>query len=168
MSKLQKSCKILSNTLFYILIIILIIYFINFFLFKVVNKDNIPRFFNYYIFNVTSGSMEESIHVGDYIIVKKVDDFKVNDIVTYQKDNYFITHRIIEIDGDKVVTKGDANNVPDDEISKNDIIGKYYRKSKLLSFLIKNRFIIIGSILFLYMGVYILESNDKEDIDLKN
>ena len=75
---------------------------------------------------------------------------------------------IIEIDGDKVVTKGDANNVPDAEISKNDIIGKYYRKSKLLSFLIKNRFIIIGSILFLYMGVYILESNDKEDIDLKN
>lgn len=168
MSKLQKSCKILSNTLFYILIIILIIYFINFFLFKVVNKDNIPRFFNYYIFNVTSGSMEESIHVGDYIIVKKANDFKVNDIVTYQKDNYFITHRIIEIDGDKVVTKGDANNVPDAEISKNDIIGKYYRKSKLLSFLIKNRFIIIGSILFLYMGVYILESNDKEDIDLKN
>ena len=94
--------------------------------------------------------------------------YDVTNYSYYQKDNYFITHRIIEIDGDKVVTKGDANNVPDAEISKNDIIGKYYRKSKLLSFLIKNRFIIIGSILFLYMGVYILESNDKEDIDLKN
>ena len=166
--KLRKICKIILNIFFYIFLILLVIYIINLLICKVIYKDNIPRFFNYYIFNVTSGSMEESIHVGDYIIVKKADDFKVNDIVTYQKDNYFITHRIIEIDGDKVVTKGDANNVPDAEISKNDIIRKYYRKSKLLSFLIKNRFIIIGSILFLYMGVYILESNDKEDIDLKN
>ena len=168
MSKLRKICKIILNIIFYIFLILFVIYIINLLICKVIYKDNIPRFFNYYIFNVTSGSMEESIHVGDYIIVKKADDFKVNDIVTYQKDNYFITHRIIEIDGDKVVTKGDANNVPDAEISKNDIIGKYYRKSKLLSFYIKNRFIIIGSILLLYMGVYILESHDKEDIDLKN
>ena len=168
MSKLQKSCKILSNTLFYILIIILIIYFINFFLFKVVNKDNIPRFFNYYIFNVTSGSMEESIHVGDYIIVKKANDFKVNDIVTYQKDNYFITHRIIEIDGDKVVTKGDANNVPDDEVSKNDIIGKYYRKSKFLGFLIKYRFIIIGYIFLVYIVEFIFDSKNIKEDNSKN
>ena len=91
MSKLRKICKIILNIIFYIFLILLVIYIINLLICKVIYKDNIPRFFNYYIFNVTSGSMEESIHVGDYIIVKKANDFKVNDIVTYQKDNYFIT-----------------------------------------------------------------------------
>lgn len=164
MSKIQKKINTISNIFFYILLILLLIYTINIVIYRVIYKDKLPRFFNYYIFNVTSGSMEKEINVGDYIIVKKTNDVKVNDIVTYQKDNYFITHRIIEINGDKVVTKGDANNINDDEISKSDIIGKYICKSKLIGFLSKYRFLIIGSIFLTYLvGNTIKSKKEKED-----
>lgn len=164
MSKIQKIFNTISNIFFYILLILLLIYTINIVIYRVIYKDKLPRFFNYYIFNVTSGSMEKEINVGDYIIVKKTNDVKVNDIVTYQKDNYFITHRIIEINGDKVVTKGDANNINDDEISKSDIIGKYICKSKLIGFLSKYRFLIIGSIFLTYLVWNTIKSKkEKED-----
>lgn len=164
MSKIQKKFNTILNIFFYILLILLLIYTINIVIYRVIYKDKLPRFFNYYIFNVTSGSMEKEINVGDYIIVKKTNDVKVNDIVTYQKDNYFITHRIIEINGNKVVTKGDANNINDDEISKSDIIGKYICKSKLIGFLSKYRFLIIGSIFLTYLvGNTIKYKKEKED-----
>lgn len=164
MSKIQKIFNTISNIFFYILLILLLIYTINIVIYRVIYKDKLPRFFNYYIFNVTSGSMEKEINVGDYIIVKKTNDVKVNDIVTYQKDNYFITHRIIEINGDKVVTKGDANNINDDEISKSDIIGKYICKSKLIGFLSKYRFLIIGPIFLTYLVWNTIKSKkEKED-----
>lgn len=161
MSKFRKIYKTISNILFYILLILLLVYTINLLMYRVINKDKLPRFFNYYVFNVASGSMEENIHMGDYIIVKKTNNVKVDDIVTYQKDNYFITHRIIRIDGDKVVTKGDANNLEDNEILKKDIVGKFLYKSKLIECLIKYRFPIIGFIVLTYLVSYIFEKESK-------
>ena len=35
-----------------------------------------------------------------------------------------ITHRIVSIDGDTIITKGDYNNTEDEPITKNEIIGK--------------------------------------------
>lgn len=154
MNKLHKIYRIISNTIFYILIILLLVYAVNILIYKVIKQDKLPRIFNYYIFNVKSGSMEKNINVGDYIIVKKTNDIAVNDIVTYKKDNYFITHRVIKIDKEKVITKGDKNNIADDEIKKEDIIGKYICKSKIISFLIKNKFLIIGFIIITYFVEY--------------
>ena len=52
-------------------------------------------------------------------------DINTNDIITFKnEDNELITHRIMEIDGDKLVTKGDANNTEDKTITKDAVIGK--------------------------------------------
>lgn len=157
MNKLKKTYKIISNIITYTLIIMLFVYSINILISKVIKKDNLPRIFNYYVFNVKSGSMEKTLNVGDYIIVKKTKDIKVDDIVTYKKDNYFITHRIIAINGEKVITKGDTNNLQDEEISKDDIIGKYICKSKTIKFLVKNKIPIIIFIIITYLIEYILD-----------
>ena len=102
-----------------------------------------PFFFGYATFVVISGSMEPTIHVGDVIIIEKVssmDELKERDIVTYhgREDSFkgkTVTHRIIRIEGDKIVTKGDSvmNVKEDPAITYNDVIGKYVKTSAFLT-----------------------------------
>ena len=73
---------------------------------------------------ILSGSMEPELSIDDLIIVKKSDNYDVGDIVVYQRNYELIVHRIVEINGNNVITKGDANNIEDDPISKKQIIGK--------------------------------------------
>lgn len=76
-------------------------------------------FFGFRIFRVGSGSMEPNLKVNDIVIIRKVDDYKVNDIVTYNNNNEeYITHRIIRVNDDEVVTKGDSNNKEDNPIKR--------------------------------------------------
>lgn len=73
---------------------------------------------------VLTGSMEPEISVDDLIIVKRSASFEVGDVVVYQSGRSSVVHRLIEIDGDRYVTKGDANNAEDDPIKISDIKGK--------------------------------------------
>lgn len=86
-------------------------------------KDKIPMPFGYGMSVVLSGSMESRLSVDDLVIIKATDNYKVNDIVLFQDGNSLVIHRIIEIDGDTVTTKGDANNVADEPINKRQIKG---------------------------------------------
>lgn len=78
----------------------------------------------YTFYEIATGSMEPTLNVKDFIIVKESDKYSVGDIITYKEDNSYITHRIIKINGDTLVTKGDANNSEDKIISKSEVIGK--------------------------------------------
>lgn len=86
-------------------------------------KDKIPMPFGYGMSVVLSGSMESRLSVDDLVIIKATDNYKVNDIVLFQDGNSLVIHRIIEIDGDTVTTKGDANNTADEPINKSQIKG---------------------------------------------
>ena len=86
-------------------------------------KDKMPMPFGYGMSVVLSGSMESRLSADDLVIIKATDNYKVNDIVLFQDGNSFVIHRIIEIDGDTVTTKGDANNVADEPIQKSQIKG---------------------------------------------
>lgn len=125
------------------------------------NKNKPVSFFNYYLFTVLSGSMEDTLKIGDNIIVKRVDEYKVGDIVTFKHDNIYVTHRITKIDGDMVTTKGDANTVEDEPFNRNLIIGKFVFKSDLLNFLINNKIIVIIILIALLALDYIIGSKKK-------
>ena len=86
-------------------------------------KNDYSSFFGYTTFEVQTGSMEDTISPGDWIIVKSDDNIELNDIVTYKKDDEFITHRVIEVYNDTYVTKGDANSTKDEAINKEQIVG---------------------------------------------
>lgn len=86
-------------------------------------KDKMPMPFGYGMSVVLSGSMEDRLSVDDLVIIKATDDLDVNDIVIYQDGNSLVIHRIIDIDGDTVITKGDANNTADNPINKSQIKG---------------------------------------------
>ena len=85
--------------------------------------NQLPMPFGYGMSVVLSGSMEDRLSVDDLVIIKATDSYNVNDIVLYQDGNSLVIHRIIEIDGDTVTTKGDANNVADEPINKSQIKG---------------------------------------------
>ncbi|MGN1319962.1 MAG: signal peptidase I [Acutalibacteraceae bacterium] len=90
---------------------------------KSILRDKMPMPFGYGISVVLSGSMEDRLSVDDLVIIKATDDYKINDIVLYQDGNTLVIHRIIDIDGDTVTTKGDANNTADKPITKSQIKG---------------------------------------------
>ena len=118
--------------LFIILICILIfVVYLKF----VVQVKNI-KIFGYSFFIVKTGSMEPFIKPGELIIVKEKNDYKVEDVITYKENDIYITHRIIEKNGNKYTTKGDANNEKDLEILKKDIIGEIVFHSKILGVII--------------------------------
>ena len=45
-------------------------------------------------------------------------------LITYKKDNSFITHRAVSIEGDSIIAKGDNNNTVDEPIKKDAVVGK--------------------------------------------
>ena len=119
-----KSLKIVNDVILILIIVILCLYFI-------------LRFFNLVmIYKVQTGSMEDNIHAGDYILIVKSDNYKIGDIITFRVDNGFVTHRIISKNGNSFITKGDANNVEDDSINKNKIIGKVILNGGVLNLVI--------------------------------
>ncbi len=127
----------------YFLIIILLLYLLFIAYQKIVNKSNPAIFNKYYIFQVVSRSMENTLKKGDYILVKKSNDYKINDIVTYKENNSFITHRIKKISQDNIITKGDNNNIEDAPIKQSDIVGVYILKLNIIGFFIKYKIPII-------------------------
>lgn len=93
------------------------------------------------VMKVVTGSMEPSIHEGDYILVKKteISELSVGDIICfYSMDSEIYgkpnTHRIVNIlDDGSFVTKGDANPAEDSvTVTSDKIIGKYVGKIRFL------------------------------------
>lgn len=95
-----------------------------------------PRLFEGTTLTVLTGSMRPLIDPGDVVAVIPVDaaTLKPGDIVTFQPDSddpSLITHRIKSItekaDGElHILTRGDANNVDDEKILAEQIMGKVY------------------------------------------
>lgn len=87
----------------------------------------------YPIASITSGSMWPALKKGDMVFIEAAERGRlvVGDIVVYRnsvtpedKDTGFVIHRIVKVDGDIFETKGDANDVSDDPIGYEEIVGK--------------------------------------------
>lgn len=90
---------------------------------KVLNNDY-SNLFGYTFFEVATGSMSNTIEIGDVVIVKITKEVNKNEIIVYRDGENFVTHRLVEKDGDKLVAKGDANNSEDKPITEEQILGK--------------------------------------------
>ena len=169
-NKILKIIKnIIINALIFILGIIAIFAIWTSIQLNVQNKEYVD-IFGYSIFSTETGSMSPTIKKGDIVIVKIGEQVNVEDIITYKKNNAFITHRIIEIDGDSIIAKGDNNNTQDEAIKQEAIIGK-------VDFIINNVEIwkkvfsdisviipiVITVILFIILVSYKEKTGDKND-----
>ncbi len=120
---IKRILKGISNFLFIILLILLSISFYSWVQISIIHKPY-SSFMGYSIFEVVTGSMSGTIEINDYIIVKETKDIKLKDIITFKDKDSLVTHRVMEIKSDSIVTKGDANNSEDIELKYEDVIGK--------------------------------------------
>lgn len=120
---------------------------------SIVNHKKYSSFFGYSIFEVTTGSMAGSIEIGDFILIKNTKNVKLNDIITFQEDEHFVTHRVVQLYEDKIITKGDSNNINDLPITRESVIGKvvkvYPRFGIIRNILLDFKILIPLTILFL-------------------
>lgn len=123
----KKILKIIKNIIINLIIVLLgiiaIIAIWTSIQLNVQNKEYV-NIFGYSVFSTETGSMSPTMEKGDIVIVKIGAQVNEKDIITYKNDNAFITHRIIKIDGDSIIAKGDNNNIQDEPITKDAIIGK--------------------------------------------
>ena len=91
---------------------------------QVFYKQDFPKVIGFAHVVVVSGSMQPAIDAGDLLILREQKEYQVGDVVTFRWNNSLVTHRIIAVDGDRVVTKGDSNNVADEPQQISRIEGK--------------------------------------------
>ena len=150
--------KVLKTIGQFILCLILIF----FILLNILSMNN-KSLFGFRIYRVISGSMQPALQIGDVIIVKKSNNYSERDIITYSNGLTTITHRIIAINNDKVITKGDSNEVDDKPINKEQIVGKFFFRISNFSLfsIILSKNVIYLIMIFLLVLIFLLVIGDR-------
>ncbi len=85
----------------------------------------------YIVYTIGSASMEDTINVGDVVVIDKKDkEFEENDIIAFYHNDVILVHRIVKIYkdayGEYYQTKGDNNETADSWLVKEkDVVGQY-------------------------------------------
>lgn len=168
--------KIIQIIIWLFLLIILSFNIYNYVSIKILHKD-LTSINGYAILEVVSGSMEDTISVGDLIIINENDkSYDISDIVTFKDENdSFVTHRIIDKDDNGYITKGDNNDSKDQGyIKEEDIVGKYAFKLAKMGLIFSSLKNPITMILIFIIGIVvcIFISTDKNmkpvDVDIND
>ena len=135
-------------------------------------RNQLPMPFGYGMATVLSGSMEPEFSKGDLLIVGEPDELKINDIVVFEDGSSLVVHRIIDIQDETLVTKGDANNVADEPITKDAVRGTVIAcipsVGAAIDFIktpIGTILTIALAILFLELPVYMGKRQDDEELE---
>ena len=171
---LKKIINLVLDFFIVILGFVLLITIYNNIQIKVLGNDY-PSFFGYSLFEVQTGSMvgdkEDSINAGDWIVVKYSNKIELDDVVTFEYKDEFITHRVIEKYNDTLVTKGDANNAKDSPITIDQVVGKVVKILPTFGILRKTIFnpavLICLIVLFYLICSFLKKEEPKNEKDNK-
>lgn len=120
----MKNISGLIKTIAYLILTFIVGIVIYSFISTQILKKDYTNIFGYTYYSVATGSMKPVISPNDLIFVKITKNVSKGDIITFKDNGSIVTHRLIDINNNKYITKGDANNTSDIGISKSDIIGK--------------------------------------------
>lgn len=169
----KKNAKIIKKVME--IIAIILIYNIILIAISSENKISLINIFGYKSFIIKTNSMEPTIDINDVIITKKVqeEEIKVQDIITFIKDNEVITHRITKIENEenikKYTTKGDNNNIEDSfKITYDNIEGKHILTIPNLGVIVKvleNQIIFLIILLIILICMFFrIQNQEKKEI----
>lgn len=75
-------------------------------------------------FQARGPSMHPIIRENDYLLVEPLRDFERGDVVLTLADRGLTAHRVVEISGDRVITRGDNAPCDDEPIERSKILGR--------------------------------------------
>lgn len=163
MEKFKKTIKLTVDIITNVLIVILIMLLMYVGYTRLILKDPASLTKTTSFYKVKTGSMKPTLNIGDYILVEKQDKYEVGDIITYKDNNSYTTHRITKINNEEIITKGDANNIEDENVTLLcNVKGKYIKKitkfGKIYEKIINKETIIITMlfVIILKIGVKLL------------
>lgn len=165
----QKIIKIIEKV--FIGILIALICILGYYIIKrLISKDQPAKLFGYYLFEVSSWSMykegdPKSIAKGDLVFVKKNknNDYQVGMVITYtsEKSSMPITHQIVEINGNKITTRGineEGNTTNDEPFDVSQVLGEVKKVWHNYNGFMKWMTSPIGIICIILIGFIIVES----------
>ena len=160
MFKIGKNKKLIKS-IFHIALLVIISLIIGLNIYNINSSrlvgDNVPMPFGIGSAVVLSGSMEPELSTGDLIFIVEKENYEVGDVIVYQDGKIIVTHRIISISEEEVITRGDANNTDDAPIKMEHIKGKVAFAIPLLGYLVNIIKTPIGTIVIIGLAVYLLE-----------
>ena len=118
--KKKKFIKIIIEWLIYVAVFVFIVWGTPLALSKILKTS-------YPVASVTSSSMWPVLKKGDVVLIKGIQDkveVNLGDIVVYTNSKGFTIHRVVKLNENNLITKGDANNTEDKSITYDKIIGK--------------------------------------------
>lgn len=131
-----------------------------------IKNRKVPSIVGYSYMTVLTKSMEPDIMMNDFIVVKNTKEVFIGDVISFYYDinndglMEVNTHKIIDIVDDVYITHGvnneEGNN---EEVSKEDIVGKVVYKSNFLgkifslSFINNKNLIFLGIVIFLIIFI---------------
>lgn len=123
----------------------------------------LPMPFGFGMTVVLSGSMEPELSVDDLLIVTPADTYEVGDVVVYQTQRTAVVHRIVSINGDEIITRGDANTGDDEPITQANIKGRVVCAIPFVGLIVNLIKTPLGTILLLGAAIWLLESSFKKE-----
>lgn len=73
---------------------------------------------------VQTGSMEPAVPTGSLILIHRTEQYDRGEIITYIDRGIAVTHRVTQVSGTMLTTKGDANNTQDKPFEKAQVLGE--------------------------------------------
>ena len=125
--------------------------------------DKMPMPLGFATSVVLSGSMEPELSVNDMIIVTACDAYEVGDVVVFQSYGSLVVHRIVSIDGESVITRGDANDTPDPAIKLSDIKGEVVTAIPYVGLILSFVRSPLGIILILGTAFFLMERSFRKE-----
>lgn len=123
--------KTLLSALLWAIIALLLLFVLSGLYQRIFNRGGYTGLFGIGYAVVVSGSMEPVFHENDMIIYQEhaKEDYELGDIVVYVRDKgtedeILITHRLIGISEEQLITKGDANTISDKPVRWEQLVGR--------------------------------------------
>ena len=136
---------------------------------RMVGGNAMPMPFGFGMTVVLSGSMEPELSVDDLLIVAAKDSYEVGDVVVFQTQRTAVVHRIIAINGEEIITRGDANTADDEPITLANIKGRVVCAIPFVGYVVHLIKTPIGTLLLLGLAFWLLEASfKKEKAEKKN
>ena len=130
---------------------------------RMLGGNALPMPFGFGMTVVLSGSMEPELSVDDLLIVAPADTYEVGDVVVFQTQRTAVVHRIVAINGEEVITRGDANSSDDEPITLQHIKGRVVCAIPFVGLIVNLIKTPVGTVILLGLAFWLLEASFKKE-----